>query len=72
MFKKVLGVLSLVALLSVGTAFAGAGYSDNASAIGGGLDAGIAMTKHNMDLSIKQLDKSLNLNTEPSRSLDEV
>jgi len=30
------------------------------------------MTKHNMDLSIKQLDKSLNLAIEPSRSLDEV
>ena len=38
----------------------------------GGLDAGIAMTKHNMDLSIKQLDKSLNLAIEPSKSLDEV
>jgi len=38
----------------------------------GGLDAGIAMTKHNMDLSIKQLDKSLNLTAEPSKSLDEV
>ena len=38
----------------------------------GGLDAGIAMTKHNMDLSIKQLDKSLNLAAEPSRSIDEV
>ena len=38
----------------------------------GGLDAGIAMTKHNMNLSIKQLDKSLNLAIEPSKSLDEV
>ena len=38
----------------------------------GGLDAGIAMTKHNMDLSIKQLDKSLNLAIEPSKSMDEV
>ena len=38
----------------------------------GGLDAGIAMTKHNMDLSIKQLDKSLNLSIDPSKSVDEV
>ena len=38
----------------------------------GGLDAGVAMTKHNMDLSIKQLDKSLNLSIEPSKSVDEV
>jgi len=38
----------------------------------GGLDAGVAMTKHNMDLSRKQLDKSLNLSIEPSKSLDEV
>jgi len=38
----------------------------------GGLDAGIAMTKHNMDLSIKQLDKSLNLSIDSSKSVDEV
>ena len=39
MFKKVLGVLSLVALLSVGTAFAGAKYDESVGSIGGGIDA---------------------------------
>ena len=38
----------------------------------GGLVEGVAMTKHDMDLSIKQLDKSLNLSIDPSKSVDEV
>jgi hypothetical protein len=38
----------------------------------GGLDIGIEMTKHNMEVSRKQLDRSLNATPEPSRSLDEV
>ena len=38
----------------------------------GGLDLGIEMTKHNMEVSRKQLDKSFNATPEPSKSLDEV
>lgn len=38
----------------------------------GGLDLGIEMTKHNMEVSRKQLNKSFNATLEPSRSLDEV
>ncbi len=38
----------------------------------GGLDLGIEMTKHNMEVSRKQLDKSFNATLEPSKSLDEV
>lgn len=38
----------------------------------GGLDLGIEMTKHNMEVSRKQLDKSFNATPEPDRSLDEV
>jgi hypothetical protein len=38
----------------------------------GGLDIGVEMTKHNMEVSRKQLDRSLNATPEPSRSLDEV
>ena len=38
----------------------------------GGLDLGIEMTKHNMELSRKQLDRSFNATPEPDRSLDEV
>ena len=44
-------------------------YETNAT---GGLDIGIEMTKHNMEVSRKQLDKSFNATPEPSRSLDEV
>ena len=44
-------------------------YETNAT---GGLDIGIEMTKHNMEVSRKQLDKSFNATLEPSRSLDEV
>jgi len=44
-------------------------YEINAT---GGLDIGIEMTKHNMEVSRKQLDKSFNATPEPSRSLDEV
>lgn len=38
----------------------------------GGLDLGIEMTKHNMEVSRKQLDKSFNATLEPSKSVDEV
>ena len=38
----------------------------------GGLDLGIEMTKHNMEVSRKQLDRSFNATPEPDRSLDEV
>ena len=38
----------------------------------GGLDLGIEMTKHNMEVSRKQSDKSFNATPEPDRSLDEV
>ena len=38
----------------------------------GGLDLGIEMTKHNMEVSRKQLDKSFNATLEPSKSIDEV
>jgi len=38
----------------------------------GGLDLGVEMTKHNMEVSRKQLNKSFNATLEPSRSLDEV
>ena len=44
-------------------------YETNAT---GGLDIGIEMTKHNMEVSRKQLDKSFNATPEPNRSLDEV
>jgi len=45
-------------------------YETNAT---GGLDIGVEMTKHNMEVSRKQLDKSFNATSpEPSRSLDEV
>jgi len=38
----------------------------------GGLDIGVEMTKHNMEVSRKQLDRSFNATPEPDRSLDEV
>ena len=38
----------------------------------GGLDLGIEMTKHNMEVSRKQLDRSFNATPEPSKSVDEV
>jgi len=38
----------------------------------GGLDIGIEMTKHNMEVSRKQLDRSFNATSEPSKYLDEV
>nr|QOR60524.1 hypothetical protein [Bathycoccus sp. RCC716 virus 2] len=38
----------------------------------GGLDLGIEMTKHNMEVSRKQLDRSFNATLEPSKSVDEV
>ena len=44
-------------------------YETNAT---GGLDIGVEMTKHNMEVSRKQLDRSFNATPEPDRSLDEV